>query len=330
MRRREFITLLGAAAANAAWPREAGAQQNERAKHVGLLMSYIDGDPQWQPIVAAFRQRLNELGWVDGRNLRLDVRWSNLDTDCVRAQAKELVNLAPDVIVATNSLTLAPLAQATSAIPLVFVNVSDPVGLGFVDSLARPSANITGFTNFEFSTGGKWLELLKDMAPRVTRVGVVFNPLTTSSSRFFLHSLEAAAPSFNVELVAPPSHDDSDVERLIASLGPAGGVIVLPDAFTSGQSEKIISMGNRQKLPAVYPFRFFVARGGLLSYGTDNVEMYRLGASYVDRVLKGDRPSSLPVQAPTKFEMVVNLRTAKDLGLTLSREFLFRADEVIE
>jgi len=215
LKRREFITVLGGAAASAAWPREGGAQQNERAKHVGLLMSYIDGDPQWQPIVAAFRQRLNELGWVDGRNLRLDVRWSNLETDRVRAQAKELVSLGPDVIVATNSLTLGPLAQATSAIPLVFVNVSDPVGLGFVDSLARPSANITGFTNFEFSTGGKWLELLKDMAPRVTRVGVVFNPLTTSSSRFFLHSLEAAAPSFNVELVAPPSHDDSDVERLM-------------------------------------------------------------------------------------------------------------------
>src|SRR5262245_38128784 len=270
MRRREFITLLGAAAANAVWPREVDAQQSERAKHVGVLLSYVDGDPQWQPIVAAFRQRLQELGWVDGRNLRLDVRWGNLDTDRVRAQAKELVGLAPDVIVATNSLTLGPLAQATSAIPLVFVNVSDPVGLGFVDSLAHPSANITGFTNFEFSIGGKWLELLKDMAPHVTRVGVVFNPLATASSKFFLNSLEAAAPSFKVELAAPPSHDDSDVERLMRSLGPGGGVIVLPDAFTSGHSEKIVDLANRHSLPVAYPFRFFVARGGLLSYGTDN------------------------------------------------------------
>src|SRR5262249_10400994 len=225
VKRRDFITLLGGAAANVVWPREVDAQQSERAKHVGVLLSYVYGDPQWQPIVAAFRQRLQELGWVDGRNLRLDVRWGNLDTDRVRAQAKELVGLAPAVIVAANSLTLGPLAQATSAIPLVFVNVSDPVGLGFVDSLAHPSANITGFTNFEFSIGGKWLELLKDMAPHVTRVGVVFNPLATASSKFFLNSLEAAAPSFKVELVAPPSHDDSDVERLMRSLGPGGGVI---------------------------------------------------------------------------------------------------------
>jgi putative tryptophan/tyrosine transport system substrate-binding protein len=217
-----------------------------------------------------------------------------------------------------------------SLYPLVFVNVSDPVGLGFVDSLAHPSANITGFTNFEFSIGGKWLELLKDMAPHVTRVGVVFNPLATASSKFFLNSLEAAAPSFKVELAAPPSHDDSDVERLMRSLGPGGGVIVLPDAFTSGHSEKIVDLANRHSLPVVYPFRFFVARGGLLSYGTDNAEMYRQGASYVDRILKGAKPSSLPVQAPTKFEMVVNLKTAKDLRLALSREFLFRADEMIE
>ncbi len=330
MRRRDFMVLLGGAAG--AWPRAVVAQSTDRVRRIGVLIGYGTSDPELQRHVAAFEQALEELGWTKGRNVRIDYRSFAGDTKLALAFARELVGLAPDVLVGSSTSGLAALRQATHAIPIVFVLVLDPVGQGFVPSLARPGGNITGFTNYEFSMAGKWLEMLEEIVPHLARVALLFKPETAPYAPLYLHSLEGAGRSLAVEVTASPVHDDTEIERAIAALGreASGGLIVVPDPFTSMHRKVIIELTARYRVPAVYPFRYFPASGGLLSYGADTIDPFRQAASYVDRILKGAKPGELPVQAPTKFELVINLKTAKALGVTIPALLLGSADEVIE
>ena len=329
LRRREFITLLGGVAA--AWPLAARGQQGERKRRIGVLMNLAADDPQLLVRVTAFVQGLQELGWTVGRNLLIDYRWGAGDIEHIRRYAAELVALSPDIILAATATVIAALQQATRTVPIVFATVIDPVGAGFVASLARPGGNTTGFTVFEFGIGGKWLELLKEIAPRVTRVAVLRDSASPGGGGQ-LGAIQAVAPSFGVELRPVDVRDALEIERAITLFagGSNGGLIVPVSALASVHRDLIIDLAAQHRLPAVYPYRYYVAGGGLISYGPDLVEQYRLAAGYVDRILKGEKPSDLPVQAPTKFELLINLKTANALGLAVPPTLLARADEVIE
>ena len=329
MRRRDFITLLGGAAAT--WPLAARAQQAERMRRVGLLMGYPEGDAEGQANLAAFRRGLQELGWTEGRNIRIDVRWGAADPDKARTLAKELVGMAPDVIVPNTNLMMAILQPETRTIPIVFVFVGDPVGSGYVTNLARPGGNVTGFSALDIAIGGKWLELLKEMAPHVTRVAVVLHPETPPNVGFW-HAAEAAAPALGVKVVALGVHSAAEIEGTVTQFArePDGGLIIAPHAVTLTYRDLIIGLAARHRLPAIYGFRVFATSGGLLSYGTNPSDQFRRGASYVDRILKGEKPGDLPVQNPTKYELVINLKTAKALGVDVPLRLQQLADEVIE
>jgi putative ABC transport system substrate-binding protein len=330
MQRREFITILGGSVA--AWPHAALAQQADRMRRIGVLFGSAADDPESQARIAAFSQELAQLGWADGRNVRIDTRWATTNPDDIRRHAAELAALAPDVILgATGTLTVAPLLQATRIVPIVFVVVIDPVGGGFVTSLARPGGNATGFTIFEYGMSAKWLELLKEIAPRVTRAAVLRDPAIASGIGQFA-GIQAVAPSLGVELSPVDVGDAPEIERAVTAFARSGngGLIVTSSSLASRHRDLIITLAARHKLPAVYAGRWFVADGGLLSYGPDYVDQFRRAAGYVDRILKGEKPSDMPVQAPTKYELVINLKTAKALGLELPPTLLARADEVIE
>ena len=333
MKRREFIGLVGGAAvaSPALWPLAARAQQGERMRRIGVLISLATDDAEAKAPLAAFLQALRELGWSEGRNLRIDYRRGLGDAERTRKYAAELVALAPDVIFAGGTARVGPLLQATRTVPIVFANVADPVGAGLVDSLARPGGNATGFVQYEYELGGKWLELLKEFAPRVTRVAVLRDAAITAGVGLW-GAIQTAAPSFRVEVSPVNVRDAAEIERAITAFArePNGGLIVTGSALAGVHRELIIALAARHKLPAVYWSRAAVNRGGLLSYGPDAVDQYRRAAGYVDRILKGEKPADLPVQAPTRYEMVLNLKTAKALGLDVPASVLARADEVIE
>jgi putative tryptophan/tyrosine transport system substrate-binding protein len=329
MRRRAFITLLGGAAA--AWPLAARAQ-GERVRRIGVLVAYAESDPEAQARIAAFRQGLRGLGWTEGHNLRMELGWGTGDPDRARTFATELLSLAPDVILAHGTPALTALHQATRTIPVVFVSVIDPVGAGYVQSLALPGGNITGFSTFEPEIGGKWLELLKEIAPGLNRVAGILDPGFKGFAGVW-GAIENMAPRFGIEVKNLPFRAPTDdLESAVASFAqePGGALIVIPTALNAVQRNRIISSAARGGLPAIYAFRFYATDGGLMSYGIDTVDLFRRSASYVDRILKGEKPADLPVQAPTKFEMVINLKTAKALGLTVPPTLLATADEVIE
>ncbi len=331
MKRRELITLLAGAAA--AWPLAASAQQPERMKRIGVLMGYPESDSEAQTKIAAFQDGLQKLGWTEGRNTRIDTRWATpADAESMERFAKELVALQPDLILSSTTPTTAALLQQTRAIPIVFATVADPVGSGFVASFPRPGGNVTGFVVFEASLPGKWLELLKEIAPRVNRIAFLFNPATATYAEFYLNPFKAAAASFAVEAIAAPVRDRSELESVVSAQArePNGGLIVMPDSFTDLHRAEITSLAARYRLPAVYPRRIFTEVGGLLSYGIDQLDNFRLAATYADRILKGEKPADLPVQAPTRYELVINLKTAKALGLDVPVHLQQRADEVIE
>ena len=325
--RREFITLFGSAAA--AWPLAARAQQRERMPRIGVLMNLAVGDPEGEARSAAFLQALQQLGWSDGRNVRIDYRWAAGDAGHFQRYAEELLALAPDVILASATPSVQALQQATRTVPIVFAIVADPVGAGFVDSLARPGGNVTGFTPFEYGMSGKWLELLKEVVPRVTRVAVL-RDLTIGLGQ--LGAIQSVAPSLGVELTPIGLGDPGQIERTVAAFARSsnGGLIVTASTSAIIHRELITTLAARNKLPAVYYTRYWVAGGGLMSYGPDFRDQFRRAASYVDRILKGEKPADLPVQAPTKYELAINLRTAKALGLDVPDSLLARADEVIE
>ena len=328
MKRRAFILALGGAAV---WPLVARAQQPERMRRIGVLHLQAADDPEQQARIAAFRQGLQQFGWIDGRNLRIDFRWSAGSAADARKYASELVALSPDVILTSGAGAVAPLLQATRSVPIVFVLVADPVGAGIVDSLARPGGTVTGFTSFEYSFGGKWLELLKEIAPSVTRAAVIRDP-TDSAGIGVFGAVQTAASSVGVELSPVNVRDASEMERAIAAFarGSNGGLILTPGGLAFIHRDLIVTLAARHKLPAVYFSRPFVVAGGLASYGPDNVDQYRRAAGYVDRILKGEKPADLPVQTPTKYETVINLKTAKALGLEVPPTLLARADEVME
>jgi ABC-type uncharacterized transport system substrate-binding protein len=329
MQRREFIALVGSVAAT--WPQWARAQQPERLRRVGVLLAFPESDREGQSRVAAFQKSLQELGWTVGRNIQIDYRWSAGAADDNRRYAAELVTLAPDVILAAGGQVVAPLLQATRSIPIVFTQTADPVGAGFVDSLARPGGNVTGFTNFEFGMSGKWLELLKQVSPGVTRVGVIRDPAQSSGTGQF-GAIQSVAPSFGVELSPIGLRDAGEIERAVTAFAqnPNGGLIVTAGALGIVHRDLLVRLAERQRLPAVYPFRVFATGGGLISYGPDTIDPHRRAAAYVDRILRGEKPADLPVQGPTKYELVINMKTAKMLGLTIPPTLLARADEVIE
>jgi putative ABC transport system substrate-binding protein len=328
MKRRAFIGGLGSAAA---WPLVARGQPSERTRRIGVFMSLAAGDKQAQARLAAFLQGLQELGWTDGRNVRVDIRWGAGDADHNRRHAAELVALAPDVILASGGSIVGPLLSATSTVPIVFTQTPDPVGAGFVESLARPGGNATGFLIFDYSIGGKWLELLKQIAPSVTRAGVIRDPATPQGVGQF-SALQSLAPSLSLEVTSVNARAADDFERAIAAVHqkPNSGLIVTGSNLALIHRELIVTLAARYKLPAVYPIGLFVAAGGLISYGPDGIDSHRRAAGYVDRILKGEKPANLPVQAPTKYELVINLKTAKALGLDVPHSLLARADEVIE
>jgi putative tryptophan/tyrosine transport system substrate-binding protein len=328
MRRRDFILLLGAAPT---WPVAVGAQQPERVRHIGVLMTLAAGDQQSQRRIAAFVQGLEKLGWTDGRNMRIDYRWSAANAEDIRKYAVELAALAPDVILAAASPAVGALLQATPTVPIVFVNVADPVGAGYADSLARPGRNATGFTNFEYSMGGKWLALLKEIAPSVVRVAVFRDPAIASGPGQF-GAIQAVAPSVGVELSAINVRDTGEIERSVLAFARSGngGIIVTGSPLSVVHRDLIIRLAAEHQLPAVYFERFFAAGGGLISYGPDQADDFRRSAAYVDRILKGERPAELPVQTPTRYQLAINLKTAKALALTVPESLLARADELIE
>jgi putative ABC transport system substrate-binding protein len=329
MNRREFIAGLGGAAA---WPLAAQAQQGDRMRRIGVLMGGDENDLVWKPRLSAFTRALADLGWTDGRNMRMDLRWDGDDINRIRALAQELVSLKPDIILATSTPTTVALQRETRTIPIVSANVADPVAMGIVARLDRPSGNITGFATLEASLGGKWLELLSEIAPGLKRAAIMFNPDTAVSSSSFMPSLETAAPSLKVVPIIAHVHDEAEIETAITALGrePGGGLVVIPDVFTIPRRAPIISAAARNNVPAIYTLSDFARDGGLLSYGPDRVDNFRRAATYVDRILRGEKPSDLPVQFPTKFEMVLNLKTAKAIGLTAPLTLQAIADEVIE
>jgi putative ABC transport system substrate-binding protein len=326
MRRRKFLTLVGGAAAT--WPLMARGQGTHR---VGVFLYLKEQDSEGIAYVAAFEKQLRALGWVPGQNLQVDYRWTGGDANRIRQYAAELVSLKPDVILAAGGSHVGPLQQITSTIPIVFVQVTDPVGGGFVNSLSKPGRNATGFTVFDFDIGGKWLELLKQVAPSVTRVAVLRDPANPSGAGLF-GAIQALSPSQRVEVVPVNLRDADDITRNVTEFASLsnGGLIVLPNSLAIVHRNLIVTLAAKHRLPAIYPFRYFVTDGGLIYYGPDPVEQYRLAAGYIDRVLKGESPASLPVQAPTKYEMVINNKAAKSLGLTIPSSLVTAADEVIE
>jgi putative ABC transport system substrate-binding protein len=330
MRRREFITLLGGAAA--AWPLAARAQQTERMRRIGVLMGYPDNDLAAHAQIAALRQELQKLGWEEGRNVRVDVRFPAADAGNVRSNLAELMSLAPDVLVSNTNLVTAIAQAEVRTIPIVFTFVGEPVLSGFVSNDARPNSNLTGFANWDSpAMSGKWLELLNEVAPRIERVGFVMHPETPAHVRFF-KSAEALAPSLKLKFVPLGVHDEAEIERALTAFAPggSGGIIVTPHAVTLTNRDFIVALAARLRLPALYPLALYPKAGGLISYGPDPVNQFRQGAGYVDRILRGAKPADLPVQYPTKYELVVNLKTARALGLAFPQAVLARADEVIE
>lgn len=329
MRRREFIGLLAGAAAS--WPLTAGAQQSERIARIGVMISLAESDPEAQANAAALGEGLQRLGWIEGRNIRTDYRWGVGDPGRARSAAKELLALSPDVIMPATTQMLAAVKEAHGSVPIVFVNISDPVGTGLVESLARPGGNITGFTNFEYAMGEKWLQTLKELAPDIKRTAIITNPKNPNTA-LYLRAIEPTAVALGLQLTVAPVDDTAAIERTIGTLAqvPEGSLLVMPDPLTITNRDLIVALTARYRLPAAYPYRLFAASGGLLSYGIDRVDLYRRAAAYVDRVLKGAKAGDLPIQQPTKFELVINLRTAKSLGLTVPLPLLGRADEVIE
>jgi putative ABC transport system substrate-binding protein len=331
MRRREFLGVFGSTAIT--WPLAARAQQAERMRHIGLLMVHRETDPEFKNYLDAFRQGLEKLGWIEARNIRIDTRWGALDDAQVRERsAKELLALQPDLILTQNTPPTASMLQQTHTVPIIFVIVADPVGSGFVASLPRPGGNVTGFTVMEATTAGKWLELLKEIEPRLNRAAFLFNPATAPFADYYLNPFKTAAASLGMEAIPAPVHDGSELESVIAAQvrGPSTGLIVMPDGFLNEHRAELVLLAARYRIPAIYPWRFFPELGGLLSYGSEQRDLFRLAATYADRILKGEKPADLPVQAPTKYELVINLKTAKALGLTVSPALLARADEVIE
>jgi putative ABC transport system substrate-binding protein len=330
MRRREFLGVLGVAMA--AWPLAARAQQAGRVRRVGALMNFTESDPQSRDRVAALQQGVEKLGWTIGRNIQIDYRWYMGDDERARSAVVELLRLEPDVILANSIGAVRAAQQATRTVPIVFTAVSEPVEQGLVASLAHPGGNITGFTNLEPSVAGKWLELLKEIAPRVTRVALMFKPGSNLVISSFVRSAEIAAPKFAVETIEVPVHELAHVEAVIERLGsePGSGLVLPPDIFTSSHHKLIVDLASRYRLPAVYAFRYFATAGGLLSYGPDVTDQFRRAVPYIDRILRGEMPADLPVQAPTKFELVINLKTAKALGLNVPLHLQQLADDVIE
>jgi putative ABC transport system substrate-binding protein len=328
--RRGVIRLLGGAAA--VWPLGRGEGLEQTMRRIGVLMPFARDDPEALLRVAAFEQGLRDLGWVDSRNVRLDYRWTTGNADRLRVEAAALVSTAPNLILANSTPVVAELRKLTTTLPTVFVQITDPVGSGFVPSLARPGGNITGFTNFEFSIGGKWLQTLKEVAPAVRRAAVLFNPQTAPFAEALLQPIEAAGQTFAVATMATPAADPAAINATVTAFArmAGGGLIVMPDVSTTRHREQIIALAAQHRLPAIYPYRYFAVSGGLISYGTDVADVFRRAAGYVDRIFKGEKPGDLPVQAPTKYETVVNLKTAKALGLDRSPMLLARADELIE
>jgi putative ABC transport system substrate-binding protein len=331
MRRRNFIA--GLASTTAAWPVAARAQQPERMRRVGVLMAFDENDPEAKIYLSGLTQGLPELGWTDGRNLHMDVRWAAGNVDRMQMFAKELLDLQPDVILAHGTPATAAFQRETRTIPIVFAVVSDPVGSGFVASLQRPGGNLTGFLHMEASLGGKWLELLTEIAPGVKRATIMFNPDTASyAGSYYLPSFEAAAPSFKVAPIVAPVHSEAEIETVITSLGsePGGGLVVMPDTFVESRRAYTILLAARNNIPAVYPDSVWPRDGGLLSYGPNRADIFPRSATYVDRVLRGVKPAELPVQAPTKYVLVINLKTAKALGLDVPVQLRQLADDVVE
>ena len=328
---RELIIFLGFTAVG--WPLRAGAQQPDRMRRIGVLMAHPESDPEFQDYAGAFREGLRSLGWTEGRNIKFDFRWGALDDAEIRLQsAKELIALQPDLILTQNTPPSASMLQLTHTIPVIFVIVADPVGSDFVKSLSRPGGNATGFTIMEPTIAGKWVEILKEIAPHVTRAALLFNPATAPYADIYINPFKAAATSFGLDAISTPVHDASELESVIAAQArvPNSGLVVIPDGFLNVHRAAIVSLAARYRLAAVYPWRFFAEMGGLLSYGSEQRDEFRLAATYADRILKGEKPADLPVQAPTKYELVINLRTAKALGLNVSQQFQQLADKVIE
>jgi putative ABC transport system substrate-binding protein len=330
MRRREFIALLGGAAL--ALPRVARAQEPGGMRRIGVLMAYAESDREGKAWLAAFREGLEKLGWTEGRNIRIDTRWATADVELMQRFAKDLVALQPDLILTQNTPTTAAMLQQTRTIPIIFASVSDPIGSGFVASFPRPGGNVTGFIPLEPTLAGKWVELLKEIAPRVNRVAFLFSPATEPFAEYYLNPFKAAAASFAVEAIAALVRDTSELESVMAAQAraPNGGLMMMPDSFLNVHRTEVISLAARYRLPAVYPYRFFAELGGLLSYGNDPPDNFRRAASYADRILKGAKPSELPIQAPVKFELVINMKAAKALGLDVPAQLQQRADAVIE
>jgi putative ABC transport system substrate-binding protein len=325
--RRQFITLFGSAAT---WPLAARAQQAEPVRRIGVLANFAENDADTQAMIGVLQQRLSELGWSVSRNLQIEARWSGGDPGRLPARAAELLALKPDVLIGTNTPAVAALRQVTEAVPIVFVNANDPIRLGFVQSLARPGGNITGFISWGSTIGGKWLELLTEIVPGLEHVALTFNPRTYTGQQ--TQSIEAAAPALRVGLTSVAFRDGSEIERALAEFSQTAnrGLLVLPDSSTVLHRDLIVGLAARHRIPAIYPFRAFITSGGLAYYGTNTAQQYRSAAEYVDRILKGAKPADLPVQAPTRYELVINLNTAKTLGLTVPDRVLARADEVIE
>jgi putative tryptophan/tyrosine transport system substrate-binding protein len=327
MQRRQFITLLGGAAI--AWPIVAQAQP-ERMRRIGVVMAYAESDPNGQAQVAAFQQQLQKLGWMEGSNIQIDFRYSAADPARIRALALELLSLRPDLMVSNSNLVTTILQSEVRSIPLVFVSVSDPIGSGFIKDLARPGGNVTGFANFQPSMGGKWLEKLREIAPQVERIGLLLRPEPPNIG--YLRSAEAAANSLKIKLVGLEAQSSSEIERVVATFAGEshGGLIIAPNVVNFANSDLIVTLATRYRLPAIYPFAFYAKQGGLISYGFDAADQFRQGAVYVDKILRGAKPADLPVQHPTKFEIVINLKAAKALGLTVPNSIQQLADEVID
>jgi putative tryptophan/tyrosine transport system substrate-binding protein len=326
MRRRDFIKAISIAS----WPLAARAQSAGPVRQVGILMGFAESDLTAQSEVAAFRAAVAKLGWIEGSNLRIELRWGAGDANTIRTFAKELVDVRPDAILGHTTPVVGVLARQTQAIPIVFTVVADPIGSGFAASLARPGGNITGFSDVSSALGGKWVELLREIAPRTVRMALLFNPATTSPVEFYMPSIQAAARSFAVQITAAPIHTKDEIEGVIAAQARGGSLIVMPDAFNAANRDLIVALAARFAVPVIYNANYYAESGGLIAYGADRTEEFRQAAGYIDRILKGAKPADLPIQQPTKFEFVINLKTAKALGLDVPLQFQQLADEVIE